>query len=215
MSVNSAPNAPSIRSLPNGPLVVKQVKRLTSSSNEILETKETFTLCRCGASANKPFCDGSHRKTGFSDQNTAERTKDIQDTYAGKEISIQDNRFLCSHAGICTDRLQSVFKLGEEPWIDPDGDSAEAIAALVRQCPSGALSFTSQASPPNPEAPEAGITVSKNGPYLVVGDISLEGAEWSKDADRRRFALCRCGASANKPFCDGSHFEAGFDDGKT
>ena len=215
MSVNSAPNAPSIRTLPNGPLVVKQVKRLTSSSKEILETKETFTLCRCGASANKPFCDGSHRKIGFSDQNTAERTKDVLDTYAGKEISIQDNRFLCSHAGICTDRLQSVFKLGEEPWIDPDGDSAEAIAALVRQCPSGALSFTSQASSPNPEAPEAGITVSKNGPYLVVGDISLEGAEWSKDADRRRFALCRCGASANKPFCDGSHFEAGFDDGKT
>ena len=215
MSVNSAPNAPSIRTLPNGPLVVKQVKRLTSSSKEILETKETFTLCRCGASANKPFCDGSHRKIGFSDQNTAERTKDVLDTYAGKEISIQDNRFLCSHAGICTDRLQSVFKLGEEPWIDPDGDTAEAIAALVRQCPSGALSFTSQASSPNPEAPEAGITVSKNGPYLVVGDISLEGAEWSKDADRRRFALCRCGASANKPFCDGSHFEAGFDDGKT
>ncbi|MEE8434108.1 MAG: CDGSH iron-sulfur domain-containing protein [bacterium] len=214
MSDDSAPNAPSIRPLSNGPLVVKQLKRLTNSRDEPLETKDSFTLCRCGASANKPFCDGSHRKIGFSDENTADRSKDVQITYAGKEISIHDNRFLCSHAAFCTDRLKSVFKQGEAPWIDPDGDTAEAIAGLVGQCPSGALSFTFQASPPRPEAPEAGITVSKNGPYFVVGEVSLEGAGWSKDADRRRFALCRCGASANKPFCDGSHWEAGFSDEK-
>ena len=214
MSNDSTPIIPSIRLLPNGPLVVKQLKRLTNSRGDSLESKESFTLCRCGASANKPFCDGSHRKIGFSDQNSAERSKDVRDTYAGKEISIHDNRFLCSHAAICTDRLKSVFKLGEEPWIDPDGDTAGAIAELVRQCPSGALSYTFQSLPQDDEAPEPGITVSKNGPYFVTGEVSLEGGQWSKDADRRRFALCRCGASANKPFCDGSHWEAGFSDEK-
>ena len=214
MSDDSASNAPSIRAISNGPLAVKQLKRLTNSNDEPLETKESFTLCRCGASANKPFCDGSHRKIDFSDENTADRSKDVQDAYPGKEISIQDNRFLCSHVGFCTDRLKTVFKQSEEPWIDADGDTAEAIAKLVRQCPSGALSFTLQGGSRDEEAPEAGITIGKDGPYYVTGEISLEVAEWSKDADRRRFALCRCGASANKPFCDGSHWEAGFSDGK-
>ena len=185
MTDDSAPNAPSIRLLSNGPLVVKQLKRLTNSSNEPLETKDSLALCRCGASANKPSCDGSHRKIGFLDENTADRSKDVRDTYPGKEISIHDNRFLCSHAGICTDHLKSVFKLGEEPWIDPDGDSAEAIAKLVRQCPSGALSYTIQGPAPDDEAPEASITVSRNGPYIVVGKISLDRcpmARWSSSS---------------------------------
>src|SRR2546423_7901123 len=139
--------APRIACLPNGPYYVlndlqsRPVPNLRRQSGEACATVAGIALCRCGGSKNKPFCDGTHSTNGFRDAKSADPALDRRDTYAGKRITIFDNRALCSHAGHCTDSLKSVFKQGAEPWIDPDGAALEAAAAALPKCPSGPLSY--------------------------------------------------------------------------
>jgi len=99
---------PSITSTPDGPYLVKGLNNFTNQKGSI-ETKETMALCRCGGSANKPFCDGTHAKIGFSSAKLEGRVEDKRENYKGKTITIYDNRGICAHAGRCTDGLASVF----------------------------------------------------------------------------------------------------------
>ena len=123
---------PSIAPAKNGPLIVKRLERFANSRGDAIATKEAMALCRCGRSSNKPFCDGTHAKVDFNDQKQDDRGADRRDDYAGAAITIHDNRGACAHAGICTDQLKSVWRLGMEPWIDPDGAAVEAIVATIR-----------------------------------------------------------------------------------
>jgi CDGSH-type Zn-finger protein len=214
MSEDSHDGKPAITPAPNGPLLVRNLERLRNSKGDVLETSARIALCRCGGSANKPFCDGTHRRIGFSGENTAERSGDRVEDYAGPEVTIHDNRFLCAHAGACSDGLAAVFRYGKEPWIDPAGDSAERIMETIRRCPSGALGFTRQGRLHTDFERPAQVTVSHNGPYHVTGGIALEVEQRPQGASLEHYALCRCGASKNKPFCDGSHGEAHFEDEK-
>ena len=211
MASSESEPLPTIGCKPNGPYLVNGLTTLTNSRGEAIATKETIALCRCGASNNKPFCDGTHAKIGFEDSKQADRTKDKRSDYVGKTITIHDNRGLCAHAGVCTDRLSSVWRMGVEPWIDPDGASVEAIVETIEACPSGALAYTIDGEEhrdcDNPPA----VHLSKNGPYVVTGGISLEGVEFGEGVSHEHYTLCRCGASKNKPFCDGSHYDAGFE----
>ena len=205
---------PEIECRPNGPLKVKSVADLRNSRDESLPTEPVMFLCRCGGSANKPFCDGTHKKNGFSSAKGSDGSEDRLDHYKGRAITIQDNRSICAHAGVCTDTLAAVFKYGSEPWIDPDGADARAAIETIRKCPSGALSY-SVAAPVEPAEPRTpAITVSKDGPYNVVGRIGLPGEPRGEGASLEHYTLCRCGASKNKPFCDGSHWDVGFKDEK-
>jgi CDGSH-type Zn-finger protein len=208
-------NIPAIRCKPDGPLIVVGVENLSRQGGAAIASKEQMALCRCGASANKPFCDGSHLKTGFESAKQAERTPDAQQSYAGKTVTIRDNRGICAHAGICTETLPEVWRMQGGPWIDPDAAAAAEIADVIRRCPSGALALArnSAASKSDTSAGPA-IMVAKDGPYHVTG-IELSGEDWAKGANQTRYTLCRCGASKNKPFCDGSHWDAGFRDGGT
>lgn len=196
---------------PNGPYVVKEVDTLTNR-NGALEARATMALCRCGGSANKPFCDGTHTRNRFSSAKSDDRVPDQRDDYAGTTVTIHDNRGICAHAGRCTDGLPSVFRLHREPWIDPHGASADQIVETVRACPSGALSYTVDAvAPQDPERPAA-IHVSPNGPYLVSGGPELLETARGQGASTEHYTLCRCGGSKNKPFCDGSHWYNNFSD---
>ncbi|MGW8282741.1 MAG: CDGSH iron-sulfur domain-containing protein, partial [Gemmatimonadota bacterium] len=106
----------------------------------------------------------------------------------------------------------SVFDTSRKPWINPDGASADRIAAVVHRCPTGALQYERLDGAENetPE-PENTLTVRENGPLFARGDIHLVDAEHRPVARIARAAFCRCGGSSNKPYCDGSHAEVGFE----
>jgi CDGSH-type Zn-finger protein len=209
---------PRIACLPNGPyyllndMQAAPVPNLVRSSGAACSTVRGVALCRCGGSKNKPFCDGTHSTNGFSDRKLADGKANYRDTYRGKRITIFDNRGICSHAGYCSDGLKSVFRYGAEPWIDPDGAAVEEIIATVRKCPSGALSYALDGVEAEPPARAPKVVVTDDGPYAVSGGIELMNVEFGDGASREHYTLCRCGASANKPFCDGSHYRVNFRD---
>ena len=205
---------PTIECKTDGPYLVKDLEAFENSKGDGIACKPVMALCRCGGSATKPFCDGTHRKNGFSGARTSQpATK--RDTYRGKKITIYDDRAICAHSARCTDNLAAVFKYGSEPWIDPDGASVDAIIDAVNKCPSGALSYAVNGVEAPAQHRPWGVTVTKDGPYAVVGSIPLTGQGSEAIAAAESYTLCRCGASKNKPFCDGSHWAVQFTDPAT
>jgi CDGSH-type Zn-finger protein len=223
---------PKILPLPNGPYYLindmqpKVVYNLQNFKGKPLSTTVGIALCRCGASKNKPFCDSTHNVIGFSSANrTLDENDDTKKTaikdkrrdYPGKEITVHDNRKICSHAAECVNNLSSVFKLGSRPWINPDASKMNDIVDVVRRCPSGALSYSIDGveyrDPEEQRNPI--VTVLKNGPYHITGGIELigENIQFGEGASKEHYTLCRCGASENKPFCDGAHKSSKFNDG--
>ncbi len=203
-----------IQAMPDGPYVVTDPPSLVNSKREVIETKPSTALCRCGRSENKPFCDGTHAKVGFSAARETDGSANKQDHYQAKGVSINDNRGVCAHAARCTEGLPSVFKYGHEPWIDPDGADIETIQKQIRQCPSGALSYTKDGVEHDTYFEQPEIMVTKNGPYRVVGGVELEDQVAGQTPQTKdHYTLCRCGGSKNKPFCDGTHWD-GFVDEK-
>lgn len=211
---------PKIVPLPNGPYYLlndpepRVVENLTNSKGAPLSTVRGVALCRCGGSKNKPFCDGTHGTNGFSSEKLTDGKLDKRDNYAGRKITIHDNRGICAHAGQCTDNLPAVWKLKVEPWIDPDGATVEAIIATIRKCPSGALSYSIDQVEHRDQDRKPMVTVSKDGPYQVTGGIELMGVPRGEGASTEHYTLCRCGGSKNKPFCDGTHWHIKFKDDK-
>jgi CDGSH-type Zn-finger protein len=227
---NKLKEKPKILTLQNGPYYLlnsmepRIVENLQNSKSELLSTIQGVALCRCGASKTKPFCDGTHGTIGFSsgnkstDTDTGEKLiKDKRKSYVGKSITIHDNRKICSHAAECVNNLPSVFRLNARPWIDSDGASTEQIINTIRKCPSGALSYSIDGieyKDQNETRPM--ITTSKDGPLVITGGIDLigDGIQFGEGASKEHYTLCRCGASNNKPFCDGMHKVINFKDDK-
>jgi CDGSH-type Zn-finger protein len=210
---NQKKTEPSITPTPDGPYLVKDLENLSNQKGAI-ETKKTLALCRCGGSANKPFCDGRHSKIGFSSSKSENRVKDKRDNYEGETITIHDNRGICAHAGRCTDGLPSVFRLQQEPWINPNASGSEEISNVIGKCPSGALSYSSDGIEHRDREGESSIFIAPNGPYLVSGGPELLETTRAEGASTEHFTLCRCGGSKNKPFCDGTHWYNQFKDDK-
>lgn len=208
----TAGDAPSIELRQNGPALVSGLSSLVGADGESVPTKPMMALCRCGASKNKPFCDGSHTSINFSDERSPERTADGTQSYEGQNISVHYNRLLCSMSSECGRRLVQVFDTNREPWIEPDQGSVDEIVSVVRACPSGALSYQVNGAPIRHEvAQDSEIEIESDGPYNMR-NISLTAGEWGSGACQNKYSLCRCGASKNKPFCDGSHSASGFVD---
>jgi uncharacterized Fe-S cluster protein YjdI len=125
------------------------------------------------------------------------------------EVTFDPNR--CAHAAECLRRAPEVFDLQARPWMQPEHLDAETLAEVIRRCPSGALAYH-RLDGVLDEAVDAEVSFrqQRNGPVLVRGNVEMVDAEGHVFATGPRFALCRCGQSGNKPFCDGSHRAAGF-----
>lgn len=132
-------------------------------------------------------------------------------TYSNGELTIIWKKELCIHSTRCWRGLNSVFRPGERPWIKPEGAGTEAIRSQIDQCPSGALSYRAASEDREPpQEDQARVEVSPDGPLLVSGPCTIVHPDGRAETRERTTALCRCGHSANKPFCDGSHKGAGF-----
>lgn len=201
-----------IRPEVDGPYIVRNLRKLTNSKGETLPVRPVVALCRCGGSKIKPYCDGTHAGNGFCSAKSSDRTPDRQDTYAGNDIVVLDNRGTCCHFGNCTDHLPEVFHNKGEPFVTADGAPAEKTVDIVHACPSGALGYVRDGVKYEGEEREQEIYVAENASYYVRGGIELEGVPMNAGALREHYALCRCGQSKNKPFCDGSHWYASFKD---
>ena len=181
---------------------------------EEYEPQATCALCRCGQSADKPFCDGSHVRTGFDGTETASHEPySAQATeQAGPSLILSDAQPLCAFARYC-DVAGQVWNLVEQPGVE----AAHQTALEAGLCPSGRLVAwepeTKKALEPRFE-PSIGLVDDPSegvaGPIWVRGGIPITGADGETYEVRNRVTLCRCGASNNKPFCDASHASIGF-----
>ena len=199
-----------IQLMENGPLIVKGLKTLRDAQGNLVEMKkDTIALCRCGGSQNKPFCDGAHKMNGFSSKREISKPLDREKVYQGKEVAINDNRTICAHAETCVKELSSVFNIEAHPWINPDGATVADIINLVKKCPSGALSYSIAGKTVRNFERAPAIDIAANGPYNITGGIELKSDLVPPSTEH--YSLCRCGASKNKPFCDGAHHETGFE----
>ena len=175
-----------------------------------LPVGESYDLCRCGRSGNKPYCDGSHERVGFDGTETASRRP-----YAGRARAesgpagtLTDDPSLCAFARFC-DADGQVWKLLRIPGED------DLVERQATRCPSGRLVAWAGASPLEPELPPSIAIVEDPvmgiaGPIWVRGGIPVTSADGTDYEVRNRVTLCRCGGSRNKPFCDGTHASVRF-----
>jgi len=224
-------NSKKIQILPSsdGPLVVKDFSWNVETKKLQPEQGSVVALCRCGRSSNKPLCDGTHAKQrpdapyeqpwkSDNDGTHESNAPDRLDTYErdDKTLTIYDNRSICAHAGHCTDKLLNrVFFHGKEPWCDPNGADIEEIKRVIRMCPSGALTYAEG----DKEAPQTTkffdrpeIEIEPNMFYKVKGGFEVQGANKLQGQGEDHAALCRCGQSQNKPYCNGNHYYCQFRD---
>lgn len=132
-------------------------------------------------------------------------------TYEGESIRVTWDARRCIHAGECTHRLPATFDASRRPWVDPDAAAVDSVAEVVQHCPTGALQFQRlDGGAPEPTPPTNTVDVAADGPLYVRGDVRLVTAEGEEVLRDRRVALCRCGISRHKPFCDDSHRQIGF-----
>ena len=223
-TAGTAGTSPRIQVALDGPYLVSNASQaeVTDWLGQAIPVRPHLALCRCGQSQLKPLCDGSHARVGFTGAKDPNRVPDRRDTYVGQQVTILDNRGTCQHSGHCTDRLATVFRLREEPFVAPSGGRMDEIIRAVRDCPSGALGYAVDGVEARTDVDHHGtrppaIEVSKDGPYRVTGGIPLVGdggadVPRNAGASTEHYALCRCGQSQNKPFCSGMHFYVDFHD---
>lgn len=219
MEVNSPKK---IKVLPNGPYVVtggmslnelQYVPDMEGASLDYKEVKkypdaQTYSLCRCGHSQNKPYCDGSH-VDGFDGAETAgfKSYDEMARLYQGNVIDLMDAKELCAVARFC-DTNGSTWELVTEGETE---DSAEIAIAQCKHCPSGRLTAVKKNGERIEPQLQKEISILEDvaarvhGPIWVKGGIEVESANGKIYPVRNRMTLCRCGKSENKPFCDASH----------
>lgn len=134
--------------------------------------------------------------------------------YGNDEIEVSWDQKRCIHAAECVHRSPDVFDVNRKPWIDPDSSDVESLRETIHACPSGALKYTIKTTGESEKTPSGNlIEIVENGPLYISGDIQIVDKEGNEVLKDTRVALCRCGASANKPLCDLSHDKASFQAG--
>jgi uncharacterized Fe-S cluster protein YjdI/CDGSH-type Zn-finger protein len=144
-------------------------------------------------------------------ENEERKRPDVERIYRNDQIAVYWEPKLCIHAGNCFRGLPEVFKPQSRPWVSVDAATADKIAEVVMTCPTGALHFERlDDGPQEPRPDETTIDARPNGPLYVRGQVRITGPGGRLIREDTRVALCRCGHSDNKPFCDGSHRRVGF-----
>ena len=189
---------------------------MTWQTNQAIESgdRPLVALCRCGASANKPFCDGAHAAIEFDGTETAatdtfEERKIVHEGSTG--IVIKRDHSICAESGFCGHRLANIEKLAQQT---DDSIVRSQVMAMVERCPSGSYTYAldEDSTDIEPDLPkQVAITTEMTsegpiaGPLWVSGGISIERSDGRSVETRNRVTLCRCGRSKNKPLCDGAH----------
>lgn len=226
------PKAPRVKITKDGPYLVSGNLPLTKESADVGKSgepeewkmgipypnQETYLLCRCGRSNNKPYCDQSHLKAKFDGTETASRQKYLEqaEKISGPGLDLTDVPALCSSARFC--------HLDGGTWknVDESSDPMAKKSAIrsACHCPAGRLVAWDKKTglPLEPDfKPSISVTEDPqkqvSGPLWLKGGVVLEGADGKEYEKRNRVALCRCGRSKNKPFCDGAHIRGRFNDG--
>jgi len=203
---------PSIDVPEKGPFLVKNLPKLTDSNDQpIAMETDVIALCRCGASENKPFCDGTHKDIGFTGERERSEEYPTQE-FAGKELTVVDDIGICCHAGSCVHGAPGSFFNwdGDERISEPDKEERDTVIETIRKCPSGSLAYKLGGKLHDQFFSESEIFVSEDGPLHVRGGVEFNDPTGARPPTTDHYTLCRCGASKNKPFCDGSHTDAGF-----
>jgi uncharacterized Fe-S cluster protein YjdI len=140
--------------------------------------------------------------------------REIVKRYSNEEITVIWKPEKCIHSGICINTLPKVYNPDARPWIKPENATGRELQQQIETCPSGALSYSLKKSEPDTTADQKGSTrveVLVKGPLLVHGNIEVTLANGSRELRKRSTAFCRCGASGNKPYCDGTHNSRDFE----
>ena len=131
-------------------------------------------------------------------------------SYRGAQVEVSFDADLCIHAAACVRGLPGVFDRDRRPWILADNAAPTDLAAVIERCPSGALRYKHRDGGADEEPASTNtVTPIENGPLLLRGELRVRGVDGAEEIVLRA-ALCRCGQSKNKPFCDNSHLETGF-----
>lgn len=136
-------------------------------------------------------------------------------SYTAPGITVTFDPNICIHSAVCLAVLPAVFDVRRSRWVQPDAATVAGVTAAIDRCPSGALKYILEgqaeaATEVNGEPIEVTIQASTNGPLLIQGNFRLLDGSGNEIDCAGRTALCRCGATANQPFCDGSHKRIGF-----
>jgi uncharacterized Fe-S cluster protein YjdI len=141
-------------------------------------------------------------------------------SYETGEIVVTYDPNLCTHAAECVRGLPAVFDVGRPDWIHPGAAPAERVAEVIRRCPSGALQYRMKGEAAAAGAPDPGsagaapavvrVKLMKDGPLLFDAVVRVRAEDGTELERSGKVSLCRCGGTANQPFCDGSHKRVGF-----
>ncbi len=182
------------------------------------KTESSYALCRCGQSANKPFCDGTHKSINFNGKETAAKIpyNKQAERLDGPTLVLSDEENLCAFARFCDPegKIWSLIEKTDDPKI------RELVMREAMHCPSGRLTLHDKKTGKEIEdslSPSIGVIedppLKCSGPLWIRGGITIESEDGTHYEKRNRVTLCRCGASSNKPFCNGSHASIKFNDG--
>ncbi|WP_426431272.1 (4Fe-4S)-binding protein [Winogradskyella sp. HB-48] len=131
--------------------------------------------------------------------------------YSNGEVTVVWEAEKCIHSAMCVKGLPNVFKPKERPWIKIDASTTDKIIETVKKCPSGALSYyMTDSEDKTSETLETKVEVLENGPLLVYGTLKVTHKDGKQEIKNKTTAFCRCGASQNKPYCDGAHIKQDF-----
>jgi CDGSH-type Zn-finger protein/ferredoxin len=201
----------------DGPLVIEGQINLVDARRVEIDTHGKARLCRCGMSAKKPFCDNSHTPTDFGAESGQSEEEFLDPKpvtkrreYSGSGVKVSFDSSLCIHVAECLRLMPETFDLRARPWINLENAELQKVVDTVRNCPSGALRYQLDSEHEadvevKPDAKVPTVRAWRNGPIRITGEIEIINRDGKTVLTGDRVALCRCGASRNKPFCDNTH----------